>query len=209
MIKDKITEALKERFRDAIKKTIDTGNEQGFFICANKEGKLYASKSCEGDECEVILGDHFGVCPQRVQGDFHAYPYVANARKEYKKKGINPPPDDILKEEVRSTLIDKHEEKGLNGLSPVIPSYNDILSIIIDKCFKETDAATCVGSDLDDSAVECWTSKDPRRGQCVRAVFELRRSVQEKKKLSPKKWVVPIFDIENINLRNNLRNNGR
>ena len=45
MIKDKITQPLKERFRDTIKKTVDTGKEQGFFICANKEGKLYPSKS--------------------------------------------------------------------------------------------------------------------------------------------------------------------
>lgn len=205
MIKDKITEALKERFRDTIKKTVDTGKEQGFFICANKEGKLYASKSCEGDECEVILGNPFQICPQRVQGDFHTYPYVANSRKEYKKKGINPPPDDILKEDVRRTLIDAHEEKGLKGLSPVIPSYNDVLNTIIHKCFKETDATTCIGSDLDDNTVECWTSKDIRHGQCVRAVFELRRSVQEKKKLSPKKWVIPLFDVENINLRYNGR----
>lgn len=54
MIKDKITGVLKEKFRDAMKKTVDTGKKHEFFICANKEGKLYPSKPCEGDHSKML-----------------------------------------------------------------------------------------------------------------------------------------------------------
>lgn len=55
-ISDKITPELKERFKDAIKKTIDTGKEHGFYICKNKEGKLFAEKGCEGGQCDIMIG---------------------------------------------------------------------------------------------------------------------------------------------------------
>lgn len=198
MIKDKITKALKESFVRTINKTVDTGKEQGFFICSNKEGKLYPSKPCEGDECQIMLGDPFAICPQRVQGDFHTHPYLANAKRKYMELGKQIPVDDVLKQEVVRTLKETQEEKGIIGLSPSIPSYTDTLNAVINKCFRDTEATTCVGSDLEKNKVECWTPIDVRHGQCVRAVFELRKMTREKKKLSPKKWITPLFEKEQI-----------
>lgn len=198
MIKDKITPALGDRFRQAIKKTIDTGKEQGFFICSNQQGKLYPSKSCEGDECKIILEDQYAVCPRKVEGDFHTHPYLANAKRKYIEIGKQIPPDDMLKEEVRKSLIEMHEEKGVIGLSPIVPSYKDTLNTVVHKCFKNVDTATCVGSDLEENKIECWTPKDVGHGQCVRAVFELRKMVEKKKEFFPKKWIVPLFDKEQI-----------
>lgn len=198
MIKDKITPALKKRFRQAIKKTIDTGKEQGFFICSNRQGELYPSKSCEGDECKIILEDQSTICPQRIEGDFHTYPYLGDAKRKYKELGKQIPPEDTLKQEVRESLIKIHEEKGIIGLSPIIPSYKDALNAVVHKCFRDTDTTTCIGSDLEENKVECWTPKDIRRGQCVRATFELRKVVEKKKEFFPKKWIIPLFDKEQI-----------
>jgi len=141
MIKDKITPALKERFRQTIKKTIDTGKEQGFFICSNKQGELYPSKSCEGDECKIILEDQ-SVCPQRVEGDFHTYPNLANTKRKYRELRKQIPPDDMLKEDVRKSLTRMYEEKGVVGLSPIIPSYKDTLNVVVNKCFRNIDTVT-------------------------------------------------------------------
>lgn len=200
MIKDKITHTLKERFEQTIKKTIDTGKEQGFFICSDKQEKLYPSKSCEGDECKIILEDQSSICIKRIEGDFHTYPYLANAKKKYRALGKQIPPDDILKQEVIQSLIEMHEEKGEIGLSPIVPSYKDTLNTMVHKCFRNTDISTCIGSDLEENKIECWTPKDIHRGQCVRAMFELRKVTEKKKEFFPKKWIVPLFDKEQIKL---------
>ena len=78
MIKDKITPKLKERFKDAIKKTIHTGREQGFYICKDKEGKLFADKGCEGEQCDLMIGRPQDSCQGEInQGDFHTHPYTS------------------------------------------------------------------------------------------------------------------------------------
>jgi len=198
MIKDKITPELKERFIQTIHKTIDTGSEQGFFICSDKQKKLYPSKSCEGDECKIMLEDKSTICSHSIQGDFHAHPYLANAKRKYRELGKQIPIDNILKQEVRKSLIEKHEEKGISTISPVIPSYKDTLNTILHKCFRNTDITTCAGSDLDKNKIECWTPKEVRHGQCTRAVFELRKVIDKKKEFFPKKWIVPLFEKEQI-----------
>lgn len=199
MIKDKITPALKERFRQTIKKTIDTGKEQGFFICSDKKGIFYPSKSCEGDECKIVLEDKSTICPQRFQGDFHTHPYLANVKRKYRELGKQVPIDDILKQEIRESLIENYEERGIVGLSPIAPSYKDALNAVLHKCFKGTETTTCIGSDSDENKIECWTPKDViRSGQCIRATFELRKVVEKKKEIFPKKWLFPLFDKEQI-----------
>ena len=200
MMKDKITPALREKFRQIIDKTIDTGKGQGFFICSDKQGQLYPSKPCEGDECKIILEDQSSICPVRIQGDFHTYPYLANAKRKYKESGKQIPIDDMLKQEVRKSLTEMHEEKGVIGLSPIVPDYKDSLNTIVHKCFRNTDISTCVGSDLEKDKIECWTPKDIRRGQCVRAIYDLRNIVGKKKEFFPKKWIVPLFDKEQITI---------
>lgn len=198
MIKDKITHSLKERFGKSIKKTIDTGKEQGFFICSNKEGELYPTKSCEGDECKIILEDQSAVCPRRFEGDFHTHPYLAEVKRKYIESKKQIPPEDMLKQEVRELLTKTHEEKGVVGISPVVPSYKDVLNVVVNKCFRNTNTVTCAGSDLENDKIECWTPKNVSRGQCVHAIFELRKVVEKKKEYFPKKWLVPLFDKEQI-----------
>jgi hypothetical protein len=199
MIKDKITPALKEKFRQTIDKTIDSGKDQGFFICSDKQGSLYPSKSCEGEECQ-ILEDQSSICPVRLQGDFHTRSYLANAKSKYKEIGKEVPIDDVLKQEIRKSLTEMHEEKGVVGISPIVPDYKDSLFTIVNKCFRNTDVSTCIGSDLDKNKIECWTPKDIRKGQCVRAAFDFRNIVGKKKEFFPKKWVVPLFDKEQITI---------
>lgn len=199
MIKDKITPALKEKFRQTIDKTIDTGKDQGFFICSDKQGSLYPSKPCEGEECK-ILEDQSSICPVRIQGNFHTRPYLASAKRKYKEIGKQVPIDDVLKQEIRKSLTEMHEEKGVVGISPIVPDYKDSLYTIVHKCFRNTDVSTCVGSDLEKNKIECWTPKDIRKGQCVRAVFDFRNIVGKKKEFFPKKWIVPLFDKEQITI---------
>ena len=176
---------------------IPVKNKDSLFAQIKRED--YPAKSCEGDECRILLGDPSTVCPQKVQGDFHTHPYLASAKRKYRELGKQIPIDDILKEEVKKALIDTHEEKGIIGLSPTIPSYKDSLNAVIHRCFMDTDATTCIGSDLADNTVECWTPKDPRHGQCIRAVFELRNEAKTKKSSSPK-WIVSLFDKEQITI---------
>lgn len=200
MIKDKITPTLKERFIQTINKTIETGMEQGFFICSDKQEKLYPSKSCEGDECKIMLEDKSSICSHSVQGDFHVYPYLANIKRKYRESGKQIPIDDVLKQEVRKSLSDIYEEKDIIVTSPIIPSYKDTLNTILHKCFKNIDTTTCAGSDLEKNKIECWTPKEVRHGQCTRAVFELRKVADKKKEFLPKKWIVPLFNKEQITL---------
>ena len=199
MIKDKITPLLKEKFRETIKKTINTGKDQGFFICSDKQGGLYPSKSCEGDECKIMLEGKSTICPQNIGGDFHTHHYLSSAKRKYKESGKQVPIDDMLKQEIIRSLIDTHKEKGIVGLSPIVPAYRDALNAILHKCMTTTETTTCVGSDLEENKIECWTPKDTvRKGQCVRAIFELRKSEGQKKDFFPKKWIVPLFDKEQI-----------
>lgn len=135
-----------------------------------------------------------------VHGDFHVHPYLANAKRKYRELGKQVPIDDILKQEVRKSLIDTYEEKGIDTTSQTIPSYKDALNTILHKCFQNTDTTTCAGSDLDKNQIECWTPKDVRSGQCIRAVFELRKVANKKKEFFPKKWIVPLFEKEQITL---------
>jgi hypothetical protein len=55
-IKDKITFELKIAMMDSIKKAVESGNEHGFLMCTDKDGKLYPSREkCEGDSCGMDI----------------------------------------------------------------------------------------------------------------------------------------------------------
>ena len=40
-INDKLTPEIKNKFKDAIRKTIDTGREHAFIMCIDDNGNLY------------------------------------------------------------------------------------------------------------------------------------------------------------------------
>ena len=55
MIKDKITQELRNRFLQEINKSRDTGKERGFYLCIEDNDKLSAGNICIGYECGTML----------------------------------------------------------------------------------------------------------------------------------------------------------
>lgn len=210
LIKDKITPQIKNRFLEEIRIAKANGRERGFFLCKDEKGEIIPSRSCEGEQCTIIIEDPFVICPKGFKGDIRIEPYVSAIKREYQKKGIIVPSEKILKEMITQRLEHRHEEKGLRELPAVVPSYIDTLNSLLLKCYRNTDATTCVGSDLEEDKIECWTpKKEIKKGQCIRALYDQRRMMKEKEKLFPKKWIVPLFDKEIINLKGNNEHDKR
>ena len=100
MIKDKITPELKKVFSESIKKTEDSGNEHGFFMCINKDGKLSASRiKCEGDNCEINIRISQETCPGKNQGFFHVHPKKLQFEKQIGRKFTEEDKKNIIQEE--------------------------------------------------------------------------------------------------------------
>lgn len=191
-IKDKITPELKDAMLRNIKKTRESGNEHGFFMCADKDGKLSASRTkCEGDSCEIVLKVFPGLCPEKkIQGLFHVHPQIVSAEKLL---GRRPTEDDIRD----MVLIDK---KG-NRMIPQTPSHKDVLSILITKCEKSTEGTVCTVGDLEPNRVGCWT---PKRGAANLATCyyaKIDNILTKEKGIGPKMWVRPLFEKEIIDLK--------
>lgn len=201
MIADKITPVLKNRFRKEIRLTMETGKERGFFICKDENGNLAPSKrTCQGTECEVSLKDPRGACPVKIQGDFHTHPDLAITKIYLKEQGRKIDTDDVLKIQIRKAKKDIQERLGIKGLPTVTPSYTDTLKSLLINCGSDIEATSCVGSDLEDDKVECWTpKKDIKLADCEKAEKEYGKV--KGKSLSPRKWVVDLFEKETIDLK--------
>lgn len=200
MIKDKITPQIKNRLLEEIRISKANGRERGFFLCKDDK-EIIPSRTCEGDECSLVVEDPSIICPKGLIGNIHIEPYVSATKRDYQKKRIIIPSDDVLKLNIEKKLRKKHEEKDLGELSPVSPSYLNTLNILLLKCFKNIDTFTCVTSDLDENKMECWTpKKDIRKGQCVRSLYEQKKVLREKERLFPKKWITSLFTKEVIQL---------
>jgi len=209
MIKDKITPELKERFKIAIKKTIDTGKEQGFYICKNKEEKLFADKECEGRRCDIMIGRPQDTCKGEVnQGIFHTHPYKSLGPYErmylIKKYGYDRIEGD-LKNIVKEEFKYLHEKEGLKDMSINTPSYIDTLKAVGFKCDKLTRGTVCVGTDIEKDKVECWTvretDKDTNSKNCDKMEEEWKYAVRRGGDMPVKKWIVPLFNKEIIDLK--------
>ena len=200
MIKDKINPELRKRFLQEIKKSKETDVERGFHICIEKDGKLSAGDTCVGDKCSLKFPHVSISCPgKKVQGDFHTHPYLSDVRKEF---GITymKASDQLIKSAVCIFL----EERGI---TPTIPTQGDAISAILGKCSKRTNGTTCIGSDLDESKIECWTvKKDIGDGDCFTAFMEQISPKETGSKL-PKDWIIPLFDKEMINLKKARKGN--
>lgn len=209
MIKDKITPKLKERLKDAIKKTIDTGKEQGFYICKNKEGKLFVDKECEGEECGLTIGRPQDACQGNVnQGGFHTHPYTSLQPfermyfiKTYGYHRVKEDLKNVIKEEFRHM----HEKEGLKDVSINTPSYIDALKALGFKCDGLTQGTVCIGTDIEKDKVECWTvketDKDTKNRNCNKMEEEWKYAVRRGGDMPVKKWIVPLFDKEIIDLK--------
>lgn len=207
MIKDKITPGIKERFKDAIKKTIDTGKEQGFYMCVDKEGKLFADKGCEGEQCELIIGHPQDACKGDInQGDFHTHSYTSLQPfertaliKKYGRSRIKEDLKNVITEEFKK----RHKKEGL-PLSINTPSYIDTLKALGFKCENLTRGTTCIGTDIKKDKVECWTvretDKDTMRRNCNKMEEEWIYTAG-RGNMPVKKWIVPLFDKEIVDLK--------
>lgn len=72
--KDKITPGLKYAMLNSVKKTKESGNEHGFLICEDKDGKWSASGTkCDGDSCGIILKKKEDCMPLKKIGSFHTH----------------------------------------------------------------------------------------------------------------------------------------
>lgn len=196
MIKEKITSEIKNRFREEIRKTKEIGKEHGFYLCIEKDGKLSASKTCVGNECNITLMRPKDACPKRkVQGDFHTHPRLNYIKEDLRKRNVPLPSD--------SNIIDVQEkdikEKGWTSQTP---SYKDLLYGINMRFFGYSKGTTCVGVDYDDSKVECWTPKNVPHKAYIRANDELTKCGKD---CIPKKWIRSLFEKEVINLEQYVR----
>lgn len=194
-MKDKINPSIRKKISQAIRQTKETGVEHGFHLCIEKDGKLSPGDTCVGDECSIKLHEmHMPCADKKAQGDFHTHPYMADVRKHLNImfKGS----DELMKSAVRQFL----EERGH---TVTMPSHSDARNAILGKCAKKTEGTTCVGTDLDDNRIECWTPKNIDEGDCVKALVErLGQPVGEDDKSTlPHEWVRPLFNVEMIDLK--------
>lgn len=189
MIKDKITPELKNAFSESIKKTKDSGNEHGFFICINKDGKLSASQTkCEGDNCEINMRLSQETCPGKNQGFFHVHPKKLQFEKQIGRK---------FTEEDKKNIIDARGD--ISTLQ--MPSHGDVLTILLTKCNRLTEGTICTAADLEPDKVGCWT---PKKGVANFATcyYAKRDDILTKNKsTNPKIWIRPLFNKEVIDLK--------
>jgi hypothetical protein len=163
-MKDKITPQIRKKFVQAIKQTKDTGKEHGFHLCIEDNGKLIPGEMCIGDECSIKLYEmHIPCGEKKVQGDFHTHPYLEDVKKYF---NITFKASDLL----MSAMIKQFMEE--KGRTITTPSHSDARNALLGKCAKKTEGTTCIGTDLEDSRVECWTPKDIDDGDCVRALAD-------------------------------------
>ena len=211
MIKDKITPDLRSRFIEDIKRSKESGKERGFFLCENKEGKLIPSKSCEGTECNIHLGDpKTGCLPEtKTYGEFHTHPYLNSVKQELIKTGKISPDKDLRIDEKLKIAMDKnirevHEKiTEVKGITINTPSYTDILRALLSKSINTTNGAVCTSSDIVTDKIECWTikdlDKDKMKKSAIMAMIELDKATLEGSQLI-KKWIDNISDRETIYL---------
>ena len=209
MIKDKITPEIKLRFLEAINRTKDTGIEEGFVICKDKYGKLSPGKTCHGTDCDINIPPFIKSCPRNntVQGDFHTHPSMKFRDFLKEEFGRDPTVDEVKNIESRLMRI-RHEEIGIKGITSITtPTYPDVLIALARKCANLTNGTTCIGHDLEDNKVECWTPKEiitPK--MCKKAlkkvdIMEKRRYLGKEVGEAAEKWIMNLFDKELIDLR--------
>lgn len=196
MIKDKITPELKERLKDAVKKTVDTGKEQGFLLCKdNKDNDpLYASRSSIDGESELNFAKIKSECPIKIQGDFHTHSYLPDIKSRL-KEGF--PKENIPENAIRDITIQLYSRKNM---SVTEPSHGDLLGVLVLKSKDKIVGTTCSGSDTEPSIVECWTAKeniDKKHYNRANTEIEDPRLIRN----SPHEWIRPLFNKEIIDLK--------
>ena len=65
---------------------------------------------------------------------------------------------------------------------------------------KKIKGSVCIGSDLDENKVECWTTKDIDEGDCIKTLVEHFEPEHIPSK-PPEDWIKPLFEKEIIKLK--------
>lgn len=187
MIKDKITPQIKDRFRDALKRTIEAGKEHSFNICKDRNGNLYPRDICVGEECGIQMESASKCFPDRSQGNFHTHADMAVARRTIGDMGS----------EFLTTLI--KDAADFEGVDVTTPSHGDLVNALINKCIKRTEGTVCVGSDSISDRVDCWTAKDNiHEDDCEKAMTLKMMGLVGIG--TPKPWIKPLFNKEIIEI---------
>ncbi len=162
-------------------------------MCIEENGKLSAGDICIGEECAIKFGKIESPCNgKEIQGDFHTHPYLADVKKEFGLIHMKPSKE-LMKSAIDAFLKERK-------LSPTMPSYGDTITAILGKCAKKIKGSVCIGSDLDENKVECWTTKDIDEGDCIKTVVEHFEPEHIPSK-PPEDWIKPLFDKEIIKLK--------
>lgn len=203
MIKDKITPELESKFQIAINKTKENGEEHGFYICEEKK-KLSPSELRFGKDRRINLGDPVVSCHgKKVQGNFHTHSYLTlfKQKSKFMKQGMTD-------EDVKKFIRDKHSEhikgSGTKGITLDSPSPKDLLTSILYSCIGKSEGIMCVGSDMGNNKVECWTPKDIPKTDCDRAYHSLYSDGKEKDIIMYQSWMIPLFHKEVIDLKKRI-----
>jgi hypothetical protein len=193
MIKDKITSEIKDKFRDAISRTIKTGREHAFIICRNDKEELFPRTTCEGRECIVTMERPESCLPSRAQGNFHTHADVTVARRIL---------GDTEEKFPRKMILDFIKEvSDSEGIDITTPSNRDLVNTLVNKCMRMTEGTVCVASDAVPDRVDCYTTSSRiTKDDCNRAKLSiLTTNVEESG--TPKPWIKPLFDIETVDLK--------
>jgi hypothetical protein len=193
MIKDKITPELKAKFLQEVNKTIIDGNEHGFLICHDNNGKLSPSKASIGEKDNINFINIKDQCPFKIQGDFHTHASVSDVRNFIKEKI---PEEKVSDDVVKDITMKLYKE---NGITTTTPSHGDLLGLLVLKGKDKIIGTVCMSSDAEPNNVECWTIKDNVNGDHYkRANIEIKN--RKLIRNPPHNWIKPLFNKEIINL---------
>jgi hypothetical protein len=195
MIKDKITQELKQRFKQEIHKTITDGDEHGFLICKNNDGNLSPSVATNGNKYNINFTNIKSQCPFKIQGDFHTHASVEDMRNFIKDK--LPEEGKVPEKTIRDMTIKLYQE---NGISTTTPSHGDLLGVLVLKNKGKVAGTVCMSSDAEPAKVECWTTKDNiiHNNHYERANTEILDDKLVRN--PPHSWIKPLFNRELINV---------
>ena len=121
--------------------------------------------------------------------------------------GRDPTVDEV--KNIESFLMRKrHEDIGIKGIASITtPSYTDVLNALLSMCENRTNGTTCIGYDLENNNVECWTAKEIITSKmCKKASkeFDIRYKREKLRKnvgQAVEKWIMNLFDKEIIDLK--------
>ena len=198
MIKDKISPGLKDAFSENIEKTLETGKEHGFYICADKEGKLTPSRvRCIGSQCSIVAERLPDMCPEKIQGFFHTHPQRSLLEKIIDRK--------LTKEDMRILTEQGKKLAKEKGLTAQTPSHRDVLVFFISKCDNFSEGTVCIAGDMEPDKVGCWTPKKGAVNRLTCSYAKHDSKAKDKFGIGPKRWIKPLFDKEVINLERSYR----